>query len=355
MEQPGVQARITPPAGRAARSCGYDLAFQLLPRRRVAEKAGHADQKLLEQELRFLGVLPQIPDVGRDPVNLVEAHAPLDPAVNGAFLVQGKVMAGLCPQQDEDLLQGALGLVLQGPVSPVDEGRVLEIGDDPAGQLLHRGDDVGQPRVNGALGHAVELGRGRRLDEDHPGLFLHGPQTQRAVGAHAREDDADAFVLQVVRQGTKEEINGQAEPPWRRRIKQVQDPVQDGQVPVGRDHIDAIRLDLHPVPDLGHRHGGGALEQLHHDALVRRVQVLDDDKGHAALHRHVSQKQLQRLQAAGGSADAHDGERAISAGRVIRLRRWGDRFAYLSAGLDCRFCSAVVWVSLAYSWLNSSL
>ena len=238
----------------------------------------------------------------------MEAHAPLDPAVDGALLVQGKVVAGLRPQQDDDLLQGALGLVLQGQVGLGDEGGVLEIGDDLAGQLLRRGDDVGQPGVDGAAGHAVELGRGRRLHEDHPGLFLDGPEAQRAVGAHAREDDADAPLLPVVGQGAEEEIDRQAQAPGRRRVEQVQHPVQDGHVLVGRDHVDVVRLDLHPVLDLDDRHGGGALEQLHHDALVRRVQVLDDDKGHAALLRHVAQEQLQRLQPAGGSADADDGE-----------------------------------------------
>ena len=85
-------------AGRAARQERRDdLSLQLLPGRRVAEKAGHADQKLLEEQLQFLGILLQKPDVGGDLVNLVDAHAPLDPAVDGALLVQGKVVARLRP------------------------------------------------------------------------------------------------------------------------------------------------------------------------------------------------------------------------------------------------------------------
>ncbi len=116
MEQPAVQALRTPPAGRLRQKRRDDLFSQLLPRRRIAEKAGHADEQLLEQELRLLGVLLEKPDVGRDPVDLVEAHAPLDPAVDGALLVQGEVLAGLRPQEDEDLLQGALGFLLQGCV-----------------------------------------------------------------------------------------------------------------------------------------------------------------------------------------------------------------------------------------------
>ena len=56
-------------------------------------------------------------------------------------------------------------------------------------------------------------------------------------------------------------------------------------------------------------------------ALVRRVQVLDDDEGHAAVGRHVSQELLQRLQPAGGSADADDGKSVMGVGRGDRGRR----------------------------------
>ena len=54
---------------------------------------------------------------------------------------------------------------------------------------------------------------------------------------------------------------------------------------------------------------GDALEQFGHDPLVRRVQVLDDDKGHAAARRHVPEELLQGLESPGGGADADDGER----------------------------------------------
>ena len=46
----------------------------------------------------------------------------------------------------------------------------------------------------------------------HAGLLLDGPQPQRAVGAHAGEDHADAALLLVLRQGAEEEIDRQAQP-----------------------------------------------------------------------------------------------------------------------------------------------
>ncbi len=197
---------------------------------------------------------------------------------------------------------------------------MLEIGDDFARQLLHRGHDVRQPGVHGAARHAVEFGRSRLLHEGHAPLFLDGPQTQRAVGAHAGQDDADAVLLLVMRQGAEEEINRQAQAARRDSIEQVQTPVQDGHVLVRRDHIDAVRLNPRAVLDLEDLHAGCALEQFGHDALVRRVQVLDNDKRHAASCRSVPQKQLQGLQSAGRGANADDGKRAFRAPRVVRWR-----------------------------------
>ena len=192
---------------------------------------------------------------------------------------------------------------------PGDERGALQIGDDLPRQLVHRGHDIRQPGVNRAARHAVEFGRRRLLHQHHARLLLDGPQAQRAVGAHAGKNHADAVLLLVLRQGAEEEINRQAQPARRRRLEQVQDPVQDGHVLVRRDHIDAVRPHPGAILDLDDFHAGGALEQFGHDALVRRVQVLDDDKRHAAARRHVPQKLLQGLESPGGGADADDGER----------------------------------------------
>ena len=51
------------------------------------------------------GVLLQIADVLVQSLDLVDGHAPLDAAVDGALLVLGKIVAGLGAQQEEDLLQ----------------------------------------------------------------------------------------------------------------------------------------------------------------------------------------------------------------------------------------------------------
>ena len=114
------------------------------------------------------------------------------------------------------------------------------------------------------------------------------------------------MLLLILRKGTKEQIDGQAQPAWRRRFEQVQETVQDGHVTVRRNHIDAVRPDLRAILDLDDLHAGGTLEQLRHDALVRRVQVLDDDKRHAAAPRHVPKKLLECIEPPCGGANADD-------------------------------------------------
>ena len=128
-----------------------------------------------------------------------------------------------------------------------DERHMLEIGADLARQFLHRGDHIGQSGVNGAARHAVEFGGGRFLHKDHARLFLDGAQAQRAVRAHARKDHADAVFLLVIGQRAEEEINRQAQAARRDRIEQMQHSVQDGHVLVGRDDVDAVRFDAHPI------------------------------------------------------------------------------------------------------------
>ena len=118
-------------------------------------------------------------------------------------------------------------------------------------------------------------------------------------------------ILPVLGQGAEEKIDGETQAAGSRRLEQVQHAVQNGHVLVGWDHIDAVRLDPHPVLDLEYLHPGGALEQFGHDPLVGRVQVLDDDKGHAAVFGHMPQELLQRLQPAGRGADADDGKRTV--------------------------------------------
>ena len=84
-----------------------------------------------------------------------------------------------------------------------------------------------------------------------------------------------------------------------------------------------VGLDLHPVLDLDDRHGCIALQQFHQNALVGRVQMLNDDKAKTAPFGHMPKELLQGLQSAGGSAKTNDGERAACL--APGFRKWSGR------------------------------
>jgi hypothetical protein len=321
---PGGAAGHPRPQGLAGRPAGEerreDAVAQLLPGGAIAKETCHPDQQLLEKQIQFLRVFLQVANIDGNLVNLVDAHAAFDPAVEGVSFVERKVMAGVGAQQDDRLFQRTLRLVFQRLSGAVNQRSALQIGEDPPGQIVHGGHNIRQPRVNHAARHAVEFGCRGILHQHHARILFDGPQPQRAVGAHARENNANAVFLLVLRQGAEEEINRQAQSARRCRFEQVQDSVQDGHVFVRRDHIDPVRLDQGAILDLDHSHAGGALEQFGHDAFAGRVQMLDDDKSHAAVLRHARQEMFQSLQSSGRGADADDGE---SRSRGTR-RRDGD-------------------------------
>ena len=81
------------------------------------------------------------------------------------------------------------------------------------GKLLGRGHVIDQGGVDGAAGHAVELGRGGVLHHHHAELLLDGPHAQGAVAPHPGKNHADRLLLLVRGQVAEEEINGRPQAP----------------------------------------------------------------------------------------------------------------------------------------------
>ena len=115
-------------------------------------------------------------------------------------------------------------------------------------------------------------------------------------------------LLQVRGKRAEEVVDGQAQAPRRVRLEEVEGPVEEGEVVVRRDHVDRVRPDGQAVRDLDHRHRSGALEELGEHPPVRRVQVLDDHEGHAALGRDAGEELLEGLEPAGRRAYPDDRE-----------------------------------------------
>jgi hypothetical protein len=186
--------------------------------------------------------------------------------------------------------------------------RLVEIGRYLLRQVGGRGDKVNQVGINDALRHAVEFGLAGILRQTQPTLFLNRLQAEHAVRAHPGKNHADGAVDPLLRQTAQKEIHRQPQGGLRRRIGKVENPMQQGQVLVGRNNIDVVGLYLYPVLYLHHRQVRDSSDQLGQDTGMASIQMLDDDESHATVGRHIPEKLLQRLQAAGRTADAHDGE-----------------------------------------------
>src|SRR5271168_3659160 len=92
-----------------------------------------------------------------------------------------------------------------------------------------------------------------------------------------------------------------------------------------------VGLDLHPVLDLDDGHGRIALQQFHQNALVGRVQMLNDDKAKTAPFGHMPKELLQGLQPAGGSAKTNDGEGTVCL--APGFRKWSSRGLTNNSGM----------------------
>ena len=115
----------------------------------------------------------------------MDAHAPFDPAIHGGILVEGKIVTGLIPQQDQDFFEAAAGFICPGQHGFGGERRALKIGDDFAWQRLHRCDKIRQSGIDRAFRHVGAFGRSGLLYEGHSPFLLDRPKTERAVGAHS--------------------------------------------------------------------------------------------------------------------------------------------------------------------------
>ena len=79
-------------------------------------------------------------------------------------------------------------------------------------------------------------------------------------------------------------------PRRRLQIGQPQMPVVRGEMLARRNHINAVRLDLHTLRRLHHAHLRRAPQQVRQRALVLRREVQDHHESHPAIRRHRGEK-----------------------------------------------------------------
>src|SRR5439155_22759667 len=82
--------------------------------------------------------------------------------------------------------------------------------------------------------------------------------------------------------------------------------------------VEMVRLDLRPILSLVDPDPACAGNELRQGALVGRIEVLDQDEGHAGVGGQLPEEQATRLETAGRGADPDDGEARLAEARSFR-------------------------------------
>lgn len=252
-------------------------------------------------------LLAQALDEGRHVVDLQHLHAPLHAARDGLVLVAAEVVAGAGAQQRRDLRQvvGRLAADAIGALAPAHGVEMAEVVVELGGDRLDRQHEVDHPGAHRAAHHAVVFGT--FLGDGQAAAFLDRAQADGTVAACAGEDHAGAGLAARHGQGLEEGVDRRALTAALDRRAEMQLAIGQGQRGVGRNDIDAVSLDDHAVGGLYDRDAGGPAEDVRQDTGVRRVEVLDDHEGHAAIGPQMRQQGFQGTDAASRRADADHG------------------------------------------------
>lgn len=100
----------------------------------------------------------------------------------------------------------------------------------------------------------------------------------RSFNVPSLPDDADGTLSLDFSERAEKLIDGQPQPALEHWFVQMQRAVAKGQIGVWRDHGDPIGLRGHAITGLDHAHRRARGEQVRGQALMGRVEVLNDDE-----------------------------------------------------------------------------
>ena len=275
-----------------------DLALEKLERLPVAEEAGHPDEHVLVERVHLAGVLLEKVVVLPEIVDLLQRHTPRDPALDGGLPVMGEVHARGGAQQREDLVgDAAIGRrrLLRDGLHQTD----VRMTGDPrqlARDVLGTQDEIHAARRDRGARHAVMAGGVFLLREGDPSLGLDGFDPEGAVGGRAGQNDSDRAGLQAVRERPEEVVHRHVTPVGLSPGGESKMSVVELHHAVGRNHVDLVGLDPHRARGLADRHARVAGEDLRQQTLMCRVQMLDDDEGHARVRGDVAEQLAEGLE-----------------------------------------------------------
>jgi len=261
---------------------------------RVPEKARHPDEELPEEKARLLPVLVYVLKVLLRIVNTQHTHPPPYPTVDGVPLVDGVIMTRRLFDDCQDTLNDRLHY-FRGHVGG-DPREMEHVPFKEFSHLLGGYHVVHDARTDGALRHLRILGRGRLLGHGDAAGAVYLAQTDSAVRAGARQDDADHSVAPFRGQGAKEKVDGHAYP-VDYRGGQGEDVALEGEKLVRRDDVGPTRFDLRSPYRLRHGHLRGPREDIDEHARPVGLEVLNEDEGRLQAGREVREERLERLDA----------------------------------------------------------
>ena len=276
----------------------------------IAEEIRDANEDLLDEDVHLLGVVAEKLGKFAEGLGVGDEHAAFDAAQDGGALVVGEIDAAGVFQDGVDVGEGFLvrkgGFVFRR----AQEHRCVREIEDLLGDLLRRQHKIRQAGVDDALGHAVKAGAFRHLGDDEAVVLLHGLDAAGAVAPCAGKNDGDGVFLVLLGHRVEEDVDRVVQRAGH-IFRQDEAAVLHGHVFLRRDQIHGVALDGHAVFCLVDAHVGVLAEDIRHQALVIRRQMLHDDEAQAAVGRHVVEKLLQRLQPASRRTDADDDRRQL--------------------------------------------
>ena len=89
-------------------------------------------------------------------------------------------------------------------------------------------------------------------------------------------------------------------------LREMQRAIADREIGSGGNDIEVVALDRHSIRCLPHGHRRVAGQQVHHHAFVGRIEMLDEDEGHAVAGWQRAHELPAGIEAAGGGAYADD-------------------------------------------------
>jgi hypothetical protein len=118
----------------------------------------------------------------------------------------------------------------------------------------------------------------------------------------------------------QQKVERQARTVTRLGLREVQAAIADRKIGSGRNDVEVLALEQHSIGCLPHGHRRVAGQQVHHHAFVGRIEMLNQDQGHAVAEGQRAHKLPAGIKATRRGADSDDQKVSGSARRTVHLQ-----------------------------------